>query len=541
MALLLLDQGKPAEAQTIASRAVAADPKNSESYSFLGRALLAQNEYSEALQQFDRGISIQGNDASLHYGRAAALENLNRPSDAEISLRLAVQMSPEPDGLVKVAESDRTLRRVDDALKYCRRALKMDPNHATANRLTARILTEEGRLDEAASYWDRAKELGTDVVDVYVTKANALLTAGLFEAGIAEFRGAVEIAPRRWEPYNGIVSAKRVAESDRPLVAQMHHIIEDPATSIDDRLNLHYAIGKAHDNLGEYELAMHHFDEANRMKLNETQLVPHFSADELRGETDDKIRTFTPALIKQIHKGANTSDRPTFVVGMMRSGTTLAEQILTCHSRVGGASEQPFWREWEPQVINWKNGHVYRERLQPLADRFCTLLNTIAPGKRHVVDKNPANSMIVGLLHLAYPNARIIHTVRHPVDTALSIWMTLMQTAAPFVCDRDHIVFAYREYQRLADHWRSVISPDRYLEVQYEDLVLDREQVTRQMVEFCDLEWEDACLYPENNLRAVKTPSFWQVRQPVYATSLERWKHYEPWLGAFRELLPSRV
>jgi hypothetical protein len=146
--------------------------------------------------------------------------------------------------------------------------------------------------------------------------------------------------------------------------------------------------------------------------------------------------------------------------------------------------------------------------------------------------------MIAGLLHLAFPNARIIHTIRHPVDTALSIWMTQMQTVAPFVCDRDNIVFAYREYERLARHWRSVMPADRYLEIRYEDLVLDSERVTRQMVDFCGLGWDEACLHPEDNLRAVRTPSFWQVRQPLYTTSIDRWRNYEPWLGSFRDLLP---
>jgi tetratricopeptide (TPR) repeat protein len=538
MALLLLEQGKASEAHAYAAKSVAIDPKNSESHNFLGRALLGKKEYAEALKQFEVGLAIQSSDAALHYGRAAALEKLNRTSDAAISLRFAVQMAPEADSLVQVAELDRDLRRVDDALKGCRRALKRDPNHLAGHFLMARILTEEGRLEEAVPHWTCAKELGVDSVDLSVTKARALLAAGLFDEGIGEFRTAISTNPKRYEPYNGIVSAKRIKEEDRDLVLQMHQLVQAPNASVQDRLYLHYALGKAHDNLGEFETAIRHFDEANRLKRCETDQIPLFNASELREETDGKIRTITLTLFKRLRNTASKSDKPIFVVGMMRSGTTLAEQILSCHPEIGGAGEQPFWREWEPQLASWHTGQVQEAGLRPLADQFCSLLDTISPNKRYVVDKNPANCMIAGLLHLAFPNARIIHTIRHPVDTALSIWMTQMQTVAPFVCDRDNIVFAYREYERLARHWRSVMPADRYLEIRYEDLVLDSERVTRQMVDFCGLGWDEACLHPEDNLRAVRTPSFWQVRQPLYTTSIDRWRNYEPWLGSFRDLLP---
>jgi tetratricopeptide (TPR) repeat protein len=445
-------------------------------------------------------------------------------------------LAPESEGLIKLAELERGLGRVDEALKCCRRALKRRPDDAVAHRMMARILTEEGRLDEAAPAWERATALDPAPIEVQITKAYALLAAGLFDDAIAEFRSVIEIDPNQWRPYNAIVSAKRVTEQDRELLVQMQRIVDDPSSSAQDRFNLHYALGKAHDNLREYETAMRHFDEANRVKLTETDLIPPYSEDELREEADDKIKTFTRSLMRQVHETASPSDRPIFVVGMMRSGTTLAEQILSCHRDIGGAGEQPYWREWETQVVNWKTGESKPERLRAMADQFCALLETIAPGCRFVVDKNPANSMIVGLLHLAFPNARIIHTIRNPVDTALSIWMTPMQTVAPFVCDREHIVFAYRQYQRLADHWRSLIPADRYLEVRYEDLVSEREPITRKMIDFCNLEWDDACLHPESNPRSVRTPSFWQVRQPIYATSVERWRRYEPWLGVFREL-----
>jgi len=164
------------------------------------------------------------------------------------------------------------------------------------------------------------------------------------------------------------------------------------------------------------------------------------------------------------------------------------------------------------------------------------LLRSVAPGFERVIDKNPANLLVLGSFHLAFPKAKIIHTRRNAMDTALSIWMTPTNTEAGFVCDRENIVFAYRQYLLLMEHWRQVLPADCFLEIQYEDLISDPEVKAKEIVEFCGLEWDEACLHPERNQRRINTPSFWQVRQPIYKTSTKRWKNYEPWLGAFEDL-----
>ena len=143
---------------------------------------------------------------------------------------------------------------------------------------------------------------------------------------------------------------------------------------------------------------------------------------------------------------------------------------------------------------------------------------------------------MLGLLHIAFPNARIIHMRRHPVDTCLSIWATPVANGIDLCASKDNVVFAYKAYLRIMEHYRQVLPSDRLMEVQYETLVSDRERITREMIEFCGLPWDEACMKPEENTRSVKTPSVWQVRQPVYKTSMERWRKYEPWLGAFAEL-----
>jgi hypothetical protein len=153
-----------------------------------------------------------------------------------------------------------------------------------------------------------------------------------------------------------------------------------------------------------------------------------------------------------------------------------------------------------------------------------------------VTDKNPFNFLYLGAIHLALPSSHFIHCRRDPIDTCLSIYFTPFATPQAFAYDRNDLVFYFREYERLMAHWRAALPSDRLLEVEYESLIADRESLTRRMIAFCGLAWDDACLAPESNQRLVRTASVWQARQPVYSTSVERWRRYEPWLGELVQL-----
>jgi hypothetical protein len=171
-----------------------------------------------------------------------------------------------------------------------------------------------------------------------------------------------------------------------------------------------------------------------------------------------------------------------------------------------------------------------------LSKEYLATLQKLAPNFEYVIDKNPANGMVAGALQLALPYSRIIHMQRNAIDCVISIWTTHVRTSADFVCNRENIVLAYKEYLRLAEHWQSVIPENRFLNVHYEDLIEDPERITHQMTDFLGIEWENALIHPEENPQAVRTPSYWQVRQPFYKGSKDRWKRYEPWLGAFKNL-----
>jgi hypothetical protein len=235
-------------------------------------------------------------------------------------------------------------------------------------------------------------------------------------------------------------------------------------------------------------------------------------------------------------------ERPVLIVGMPRSGTTLTEQILSSHPEVAGGGELSFWAQHAGPVLEEGISALAAERLAALASCYLAVLREISPDARRVTDKDPFNFLHLGLIVLALPRASIIHCRRHPIGTCVSIYTTYL--AAPgleFMGNRDDLVFYYRQHERLMRHWRETLPPERFLEMDYAGMVSDGEAQSRRLIAFCGLEWDDACLRPEANRRSVESASVWQARQPVYRSSVERWRNYEPWLGPLAQLAPGEV
>jgi hypothetical protein len=246
---------------------------------------------------------------------------------------------------------------------------------------------------------------------------------------------------------------------------------------------------------------------------------------------------FSVQFFEKYAKLGLNNDTPVFIVGMPRSGTTLVEQVISSHPDVGAGGELRFWRDdVEALRRELSRGLISEIVVNDTAARYLALLESIKPGKKFMTDKMPINFLFLGAIHLVFPRARIIHCRRNALDTCLSIYMTRYVTPPEFANDRGNIVFGYKQYERLMAHWRAVLPRENLLEVDYETLVAERGKETRRIVEFLDLPWDEACMYPEKNERAVMTPSLWQVRQPVHNNSVRRWRNYEPWLGVFSEL-----
>ena len=408
--------------------------------------------------------------------------------------------------------------------------------NTTSDLALAQRAIEQDRLPEAETLLRRAVGLDPTAVEPLNRLAMLLQTVGRFEEADVYLSQSLALNPCQAQSFYALVQGKRLGEVDRPLIRQMEVALASGALSPAEASQMHFAIGKAHEDLGEFGHAMESFTLANEIAYRARFAGRSFEPERYAAAFDSTMRRFNPAFMDQNRGMGSSSEMPVIVVGMMRSGTTLVEQILSSHPEIGGAGELPFWISHGREALDPASGGISARAASQVANAYLQTLRGVATGKARVIDKMPQNYTLLGLIHLVFPEARIIHVRRNAVDNCLSIYTTYYSKPPDFGLKPENIVFAYRQYERLMAHWRSVLPADRLLELTYESLVEDREDVTRRVVKFCGLPWVASCLRPERNERRVLTPSLWQVRQPVYATSVGRWGKFEPWLGAFREL-----
>jgi tetratricopeptide (TPR) repeat protein len=368
-----------------------------------------------------------------------------------------------------------------------------------AHDLLGNLLTEFGRFDEARECFQRAI-------------ANAPLLAGC---------------------YYDLVRCRPVTQEEEGLMQQMEAALATPGLEAAQRLRLHLALGKAADDLGNYALAMQHLDAADVIRRNS---VP-FDSAAFTTEVERLIARCTPEWIAQTREFGTSDATPILILGMPRSGTTLVEQIVSSHPDVTAAGELFFWNQRGPAWHGSGEARTEAPFVARAAADYLSLLRILAPRAARVTDKMPFNFLWAGLIHVTFPHAIMIHCRRAPVDTALSIHQTHFHPGLAFPTGGDDLVAYFRSYQRLTDHWRSVLPPDRFIEVDYEELTRTPEPEIKRIVDACGLAWNEACLHPECNPRAVRTPSRWQARQPIYRNSVARWRRYETWLGPLRALV----
>jgi tetratricopeptide (TPR) repeat protein len=358
---------------------------------------------------------------------------------------------------------------------------------------------------------------------------------GRFDEARKHFERALEVDSSSKPPYVGILRGHRTKEADRPFLEQAIQVLSAQIAPDDETRQLTYGIAKAYDDLGEWETAIRFYDQANQIaaKLQKPKGMDRaFHSLKL----NEMMRVFPWEVLRRGFAFADSTRRPIFIVGMIRSGTTLVEQIISRHPAVWPGGELRFWIDNGFAVLLPGSPGFNAELGEYLGLEYLSALQKLAPNSEKITDKMPMNYMVVGLIHTLFPNAPVIHCIRNPVDTCLSIYMTPYAEPPDFAYDRGDIAFAYREYRRVMSHWSRSLSAGRMLEVSYEALVEEPEPNIRRILEYCGLGWDPACLSPEKNDRVVDTPSKWQVRQPMYKTSIGRAVQYAPWLGPIGEL-----
>jgi tetratricopeptide (TPR) repeat protein len=502
LGLAYLEVGYIPEAIEAFQRSVAVKPAYADAHFRLGIALEKHGDIGAAIVAYHRATQLQSSLTEAWFRAGALVYELGHRDEAIGCFQRAATTGGKTSfGRLGKARALLTEERYQEAEQVLRQALKAHPNNAMAHDLLGNLLSEFGRFDEARLGFDRA----------------------------------VAIAPLLAGSYYDLVRCRPVKSDDNDLLLRMEVALNTPGLEATQRLRLHLAIGKAADDLGDYGRAMQQFDAADEVRRS----LVSFDSVAFSTEIDKMISRCTPELIARAAELGSQDATPILIIGMPRSGTTLVEQIISMHTKVGAGDELNFWNERGAQWHRSGGAGNGKSFLAKSAADYLQLLRTIAPKASRVTDKMPFNFLWAGLIHMALRRAIFIHCHRAAVDTALSIHQTHFHPALAFPTGGAELVKYFHDYQRLVNHWRNVLPKDRFLDVSYEDLTRDPELQIKRIIAACGLDWHDACLHPESNPRAVRTPSKWQTRQPIYRTSVARWRRYEAWLGPLRALVEN--
>jgi tetratricopeptide (TPR) repeat protein len=524
--------GRLAEAVASYRRALALNPDFAEAHNNLGRALLDLGDTDNAMASCRRALELNPGYAAAHENLGNALLELGRLEDAAASYRRALEIEPQfPETHNNLGSALRGLGRLDEAMASFRRALKIKPHFAEAHRNLGIALRLQGRTAEAEASCRTALQIDPQSAATWMVLAESSADKGQFTEAEDLFKRAIAIEPESPEAWAGIVRLRKMTPSDAAWLAQAQRIasLHLPARK---EVQLRYAIGKYFDDLQDFEQAYQNFQRAN--ELTKRHGAKH-DRPQLTQVVDQICHSYDRTWLGQTRNNVHDSSRPVFIVGMLRSGTTLAEQILASHPAVFGAGELPFWSTasatYRPSAPDSESP------LHRLGSGYLRLLTDLSGVALRVVDKMPTNFAFLGMIHAALPNARIIHMRRNPLDTCLSIYFQHFESAVTYASDLEDLAHYYTEYWRLMKHWRSTLPKDAILDVPYEGLVSDQEAWSRKMLEFIGLPWEPCCLDFHRTHRSVVTASKWRVRQKITGSSVERWRNYEKFVGPLLPLM----
>jgi tetratricopeptide (TPR) repeat protein len=531
---------------TAFSQAIALKPDYVEAHMNLGNVLVGQNRYEEAIANFERALVIKPNAAETHNELGNALALLDRHEEAIAHFERACALRAHfPEALNNLGNALVAAGHHSKAVPFLEKALAIRPDFAEARIALGSALAALPRTDEAIDCYQRVLAAAPDMAEAHSGLGTVLQTLGRLREARQAMEAAIRLAPEKAEYYRSLVGIRRTVMGD-PYLEAMENLARDLARlPKKEQIALHFALGKAYDDLGKHQLAFDHLLAGNALKRKE------IAYDEAAALTRfERIKAvFTPELMQQKRGLGHPSDVPVFIVGMPRSGTSLIEQMLASHPDVFGAGElrdiaaalaEFDRRDHGPAPFPEIASYMDEMQLRQFGARYVNTIRALAPTAARITDKMPSNFMFVGLIHLALPHARIIHTRRDPVDTCLSCFSHQFGHGLEWSCDLGELGRYYRQYQQLMAHWRRMLPSDAMLEVRYEDLVADFEPQARRLLAYCGLDWDERCLAFHKTQRPVRTASAGQVRQPIYRTSVGRWRPYQKMLQPLLEELRAR-
>ncbi len=518
------------------------DRHHADALHHLGLLLRDRGNSEEAISLLTRAVAVRPNDAVGQNNLANMLKEEGRLTEALSAYRAAVRCDPDyANAYFNLADLLLDQGELQAATDCYRQVLRLSPEDAGAWNGLGAALRRRQRLAEAMEAFDTALRISPDWLDAHNNRGLVLAALGDLEAATVCFRTAIELDADYASVYENLAKSRRFGAGDRGEILRLQALAESSKLQESARVSLHFALGKMLDDCGVYNQAFEHYRTANRLKRQTVD----FEREQHTAAISDSITTFSRDFFEQRQGSDHPSELPVFIVGMPRAGTTLVEQIIASHPQVFGADELTHIRDIAtalPARLQTDMAYpgcvpmIDATSVRSLAEDYLGKLRALGGDALRVSDKMPGNFFHLGLIALMFPRARIIHCRRDPLDVCLSIYFHRFVHGYDYAYDLTDIGVYYRQYRRLMQHWHETL-PIKICDVQYEELVANQESESRRLIDYCGLPWDDRCLEYHKNDRPVQTMSNWQVRQPIYTDSIQRWKKYEEHLDELKEAL----
>ncbi len=541
--------GRPEEAAACYRRALALPPAAVQAHLNLGTLLQEQGQAVDARACYEQALQSSPACAEAHNGLGTVWYHEDRLSEAVASYRQAIALKPDfaqAHNNLGIAFSK--LGRLDEALASCREALRLRPDDPELHNNLGNVLEAQENLDEAIACYQQALRLRPNYAEALTNLGTALKFQGRLDEAVRCYQRALEVNPNLAGVYFNLseLASKGRYQFTGTDVERVRRLLEAGKLSLHEQTLLHFCLGGVLAKAAVFAEAFEQYRQANDcQRLLLAQRGEQFQPEAHARAVDQLAQAFDRSYFQRVRGLGSDWEAPVFIVGMPRSGTTLVEQILSSHPQVFGAGERPEIDQIVQGLARTLGGaepypaclaRLDRATVQSLARFYQERLTARSGGSARVVDKEPHNWAHLGIIATLFPQARVIHCCRDPLDTCLACYFQRFEVAKSFTSSLESLGLYYRTYAQLMAHWRAVL-PIPIFEVCYEDLVQDQEKVSRELVSFCGLDWDEGCLDFHQNSRPVLTASAVQVRQPIYHDSIGRWKKYRDFLGPLRAAL----
>lgn len=537
------DRNRLIEAREICLQLCNVSSDNSAALFLLGQISMRMNNYVESEMFFSRVVVLDKLNFEALHNKGLSQVFLGRPNDAFTSFQKALAINPEyVTGYASMGCLLRDFGQYEQAEGCFRHALKIEPNHLDSLIYLANLLMFTSEPDVAYEYFERAQKVDPKSIAATVGKATVLEKKRKYEESYSLIKPLIDRGVTSTVLANLLASLAGKFPCEKQAITMMEKLVRHGSLAPIEKESMYFALGKLYDQLGQYEKAFRNIDKANKNREHVFD-IPAYKA-----RIYSIKKNYDPDAYARLPLANMGKQRPIFIVGMPRSGTTLVEQILASHDGVSAGGELPYLElltEKTKDIVGAAATYpdcmisLDQKDVQMLADHYTDELSRHADGfEGWVTDKMPMNYMHLGLISKLFPGSPILHCVRNPLDICISCYFQNFGERHPYIYSLEKLGEVYNLYEEITRFWKTELEIPM-LDVQYESLVSDPEKTVRKILDHCGLKWDARCLSFHSSKRYAHTASYDQVRQPIYLSSVARWRNYEKQIAGLMDMIGS--